>query len=96
MARLSEISEEGAAISRTEIEPFLFRQDSSLVVWRKLTNPELSRFTCSVPAMLRPPPKPHDFARPQTQASETAMLWVQNGKVMGPVTDAQTCPGVHI
>lgn len=52
MARPPAISEEGATISRTEIEPFLFRQDSSLVVWRKLTNPELSRFTRSVPSFL--------------------------------------------
>jgi len=52
MARASAIGEESTAISRTVIEPLLPHQDPSLVVRRKLTDPEFSRFTCFVPCSL--------------------------------------------
>ena len=52
MARASAIGEESTAISRTVIEPLLPHQDPALVVRRKLTDPEFSRFTCFVPCSL--------------------------------------------
>ena len=74
MAHPPAISEEGAAISRTEIESFRSHQDSSLVARRRLTDPKSSRLTCSIP---RHAPKR------QCYGSKTAKLWFQSHIVRG-------------
>src|SRR5262249_17039071 len=56
MARPPAICEEGAAISRAELEPLLFHQESSLVVSRKPADPEIQSIHLFCPHL--PIPRP--------------------------------------
>jgi len=102
MAGTPAIGEESTAISRTVIEPFLPHQAPPRVTG-KLTDPEFSRFTGYVPCCLylvavharlsvdgkcgKRTEAASTFITPLPP--ETAMLWVQNGEIMGSVTNSK-------